>query len=452
MTKTIDYIRNMIYGLDTLVELDDHSKVPAINLDNAATTPPFKTVLAEIQQELLRYGSIGRGKGQKSEYTTEVFVKGREIIKKFLGAGDDHVVFYTNNTTDGINKLASALIESPDDIVLTTYMEHHANDLPWRMRCKTVQVDVDHQGRLNVKEIARELKDWQGKIKYVCVTAASNVTGYVNDIHRIAKLAHRHGAKIIVDGAQIVSHRPVNLLGGAPDEMIDFFAFSAHKMYSPFGGGAVVGLKDILDMHIPKFYGGGMVKYVYDADVGFLPAPDSYEAGSPNYPSIVGMLKAIEALQAIGFGYIKRYEQYLMRKTIGGLKKLPGVILYGDSENMADRLGVIPFNLEGIPPETVADYLAGRHGIAVRHAAFCAHPYVYRLTGENPHGGRPPVGMVRASFGIYTNEAEVDTFLSAVTAMLDGDTRIIYDSGGKNGGKVGAKIEEKYINRPYDRG
>ena len=447
MISTINYIRDMIYGLDTLVELDNKSRVPAINLDNAATTPPFKQVVEEIKNELNFYGSIGRGRGQKSERTTEIYTQGRETIKNFLdAASDDYTVIYTNNTTDGINKLASALIDSPEDIILTTRMEHHANDLPWRERAQTIHAEVDSQGRLMISHMQQLLEEHQGKVKYVCVTAASNVTGYVNDIHRIAKLAHKYGAKIIVDGAQISSHRAVSMIGVQPDENIDFFAFSAHKMYSPFGGGAIVGIKEALEGRIPEFYGGGIVNAVYDDAICYADPPDTFEAGSPNYPGVVGMLKAIEILQSIGFGYIKRYEQFLIRYTIANLKKLPGVVLYGDCENIADRVGVIPFNLRGFPPKLVADYLAGNYGISVRHAAFCAHPYVYRLTGQSLHGCTPPDGMVRVSFGIYTGKDEVDAFLAAIEAMLKGDRQLMENNtGGKSGG-------HSKSNKPLDRG
>jgi len=409
MINTINHIRKLIYGLNTMVTLDNKAKVPAINLDNAATTPPFKRVVDEVIAQLLCYGSIGRGKGQKSEHSTETYIKGREIIKNFVGANSkDYSVIYTQNTTDGINKLASALIESPNDIVISTRMEHHANDLPWRERVKKcLYAEVDSNGRLIIADIERLLA--QNTVKYVCVTAASNVSGYVNDIHLIARLAHKYGAKIVVDGAQIVAHRGVNLLGNCPEEGIDFFVFSAHKMYSPFGGGAIVGLKSILDQHIPQFYGGGMVETVYDESVCYVPAPDSYEAGSPNYPGVVGMLKAIEILQNIGFGYIKRYERFLTRRLITGLQRIPGVILYGDCDDISDRVGVIPFNLQNIPPDEVAEHLAGKHGIAVRHAAFCAHPYVNRLE---------PKGMVRASLGIYSNEADVDALLKAIACVM----------------------------------
>jgi selenocysteine lyase/cysteine desulfurase len=417
-------IRDMIFGLDVLVKLDNNKMIPAINFDNAATTPPFKRVVEEIEWQLTYYGSIGRGRGQMSEHSSRVYDNGRERIKDFVGANSDiYTVFYTNNTTDGINKLASALITSPKDIVLTTRMEHHANDLPWRERAGTEYAEVDAKGRLVIHDIERILRKWRGRVKYVSVTAASNVTGYVNDVHTIAKLAHRYGAKIIVDGAQIVAHREFCMLGQTPEENIDYFVFSAHKMYSPFGGGAVVGLTEELNRHMPPFYGGGMVEAVCDNEARYLPAPERYELGSPNYPSVVGMLKAMQILKHIGFDYIREHEQALLKRTLEGLKTIPGVILYGDNEEIADRVGIVTFNLKGLKNKDLAGFLADRYGIAVRHAAFCAHPYVSRLTrterGQDYAGARcyPPGGMVRVSFGIYNNKAEVDWFLTAVNRI-----------------------------------
>ncbi len=420
-TREPGCIRDMILGLDAPVQLDNARMVPAINLDNAATTPAFKQVAKEVRRQLLYYGSIGRGKGQKSAHSTEVYVNGRDIIKDFVGANSDlYTAIYVNCTTDGMNKLASALIEHPEDIVLTTRMEHHANDLPWRERAQTVYAEVDARGRLILEDIERHLRACRGRVKYVSVTAASNVTGYVNDVHAIAKMAHRYGARIIVDGAQIVAHRAFSMLGRTPEENIDFFVFSAHKMYSPFGGGALVGLTEVLNRHIPAFYGGGMVEAVCDCGVRYSPAPDRYEAGSPNYPGMVGMLKAIEILRAIGFDYVARHERRLMERALAGLKRIPGVVLYGDNENIADRVGIIVFNLLGKAPGDVADLLAGHRAIAVRHAAFCAHPYVRRLT-ETPREQRDaqipctaPEGMVRASFGIYNTDEDVDCLLAAV--------------------------------------
>jgi len=413
-------IRNSIWGLDTPVTLDSGRETIAINLDNAATTPPYKQAMTEIDQQMKMYGSIGRGKGQKSAHTTDVYVDAREAIKDFVGANDDrYTVFYAANTTDGINKLASALIVSKRDMVLTTRMEHHANDLPWRARARVVYAEVDAQGRLKVDDVERLLKRHRGMIKYVSVTAASNVTGYVNEVHHIARLAHQYGAKIIVDGAQIAAHREFNMLGCTPEENIDFFVFSGHKMYAPYGGGAVVGLRDVLGQHIPAFYGGGMVEAVFDTRVCYAPAPDSYEAGSPNYPGLVSMVCAANWLKnTVTFDYIAEHEARLMQRAIDGLSQIPDVILYGDNDYIDDRVGIIVFNIKGVESAAAADYLAGQHGIAVRHGAFCSHPYVRRLTREPELAGcAPPSGMVRASFGIYTNEADVDALIAAVREL-----------------------------------
>ncbi|MCL2378112.1 MAG: aminotransferase class V-fold PLP-dependent enzyme [Defluviitaleaceae bacterium] len=448
MTNYESNIREEIWGLDTPVKLDCGKMVPAINLDSAATTPPFKKVMAEIDNQMKLYGSIGRGKGQKSAITTEFYMDARSAIKDFVNANHEkYTVFYAANTTDGINKLASALIRSKSDMVLSTRMEHHANDLPWRARARTVYADVDPNGRLKIDDIEMLLRQHRGKIKYVTVTAASNVTGYINEVHHIARLAHRYGAKIIVDGAQIAAHREFEMMGCTPEEDIDFFVFSAHKMYAPYGGGAVVGLKEELDKHIPTFYGGGMVEAVFDRRVCYAPAPDSYEAGSPNYPGLVSMVCAAKILKEHSFEEIIRHEQVLLKRAIEGLRQIPGVHLYGDNDYTEDRVGIIVFNMCGIPSEDMADYLAGKHGIAVRHGAFCSHPYVRRLTKEAEHKGcAPPKGMVRASFGIYNTVADIDALIEAVGELGNGSVPVALMQGHS---RARSKNDS---HKPFDRG
>jgi len=449
MTNFERTIRDEIWGLDTLVKLDNGEMAPAINLDSAATTPPFKKVMTAIDNQMKLYGSIGRGKGQKSAISTEFYMDAREAIKEFVNANHDkYTVFYTANTTDGINKLASALIRSKSDMVLTTRMEHHANDLPWRARARTVYAEVDVDGRLKINDIERLLRQYRGQIKYVTVTAASNVTGYVNEVHHIARVAHRYGAKIIVDGAQIAAHREFEMTGCSPEEDIDFFVFSAHKMYAPYGGGAVVGLKEELDRHIPAFYGGGMVEAVFDRRVCYASAPDSYEAGSPNFPGLVSMVYAAKILKEYGFDEIARHEQRLIKRAIEGLRQIPGVQLYGDNDYTDDRVGILVFNMCSVASEDMADYLAGKHGIAVRHGAFCSHPYVRRLTKEAERSGcAPPKGMVRASFGIYNNEADVDALIAAVGELGNGSVPVaLMQSRGR------ADRKKNDSHKPFDRG
>ena len=424
---TIDNIRQYVVGLEEEVELMDGTKRAAINFDNAATTPALLPVMDAVDEELKMYGSIGRGFSQKSNHSTDVYMNTRETVMNFLGADTDtYTCFYVNNTTDGLNKLASALIESEDDLVLCTRIEHHANDLSWRERCHVIYAEVDEQGRVIYDDIERLLTENEGKVKYVCITAASNVTGYVTDVHRVAKMAHAHGAMIVVDGAQIVAHREFSMMGETPEENIDFFVFSAHKMYSPYGGGAVVGPWEILNEHMPEFYGGGIVKLVRDYNVKYKSAPDVYEAGSPNYPGIVGMAKAMEVLKEVGFDAISAHEKVLNRKLIDGLKKMDGIVLYGDTENIDDRVGVVTFNFEDINSFVLAAKLSDLGGVATRRGAFCAHPYVWRLMGisdeqastyENCIDMNTP-GMIRVSFGIYNTEEEVDEFLEILDNIV----------------------------------
>ncbi len=422
---TLENVRDYIVGLDEPMELADGTSRPIINFDNAATTPALQPVMDEVNAKLAKYGSIGRGYSLKSNYSTELYYETRDKVMEFVGADPElHLAFYVNNTTDGLNKLASALITSKDDVVLCTRMEHHANDLSWRERCKVIYAEVDKQGRIIYEDIERMLKE--NKVKYVAVTAASNVTGYVTDVHRIAKLAHQYGAQIVVDGAQIVAHRAFSMKGETPEEDIDFFVFSAHKMYSPFGGGAVVGIEEVLNDHMPTFYGGGMVELVSDKEVSWKSAPERYEAGSPNYPGVVGLGKAIEILQEVGFDAIQAHEQKLIHRLIDGLKKLPNVVLYGDCENVDDRVGVVSFNFSDINSMMLATRLA-QVGAATRRGAFCAHPYVWRLLGvadedvvtfEGCIDAKTP-GMIRASFGIYNTEAEVDEFLEMLQKAME---------------------------------
>ena len=423
---TIDNIRDYVVGIDEEMELENGSKTAITNFDNAATTPALQPVADEVDEQLKKYGSIGRGFSPKSDYSTDLYNDTRDKVLEFVGADpDQYMVFYVGNTTDGLNKLASALIEDESDIILTTRIEHHSNDLPWRESGTVIYAEVDDQGRVMYDDIERQLQN--NDVKYVSVTAASNVTGYVTDVHRVAKLAHKYGAKIIVDGAQIVAHRKFSMMGDTPDENIDFFVFSAHKMYAPYGGGAVVGLTEELQNHMPKFYGGGTIHIVGDEWVEYAEAPKSYEAGSPNYPGVVAMGKAIDILEEIGFDNIEEHEKALNQRLVDGLKKMDNIIIYGDSEDLSDRVGVITFNFSDANTSLIAEELSHTYGIATRRGAFCANPYVWRLYGltdEQVHNFAEcsdvnTPGMIRVSFGIYNTEEEVDYLLKVLPKAVE---------------------------------
>lgn len=416
--------RDAFIGLDELVQLSDGSQAVAINFDNGATTPSLVSALDAIRDQLPMYGSIGRGKGQKQSHSTEVFNATRTKMLDFVSApASEYSAIWCGTATDGLNKIAGALVSNASEVVLTTRMEHHANDLPWRARGTVVYADVDEKGRLRIEDVERLLADHT--VKVVSVQAASNVTGYVNDVHVIAKLAHAAGAIMVVDGAQIGAHRAFSMKGATEAEDIDFFVCSAHKMYAPFGSGAIVAKTALLDEALPAYRGGGMVDIVADSEVTWLSSPDRWEAGSPNYFGVVGFGAALDTFASVGFDAIAEHEQRMLRKTLDGLAELPRVAVYGDTQEISDKVGVIVFDVEGIKAADVAKQLADEYGIAVRQGEFCAHPYCHRLLGISDEEivagmktpGFEPPAMVRISFGMYNDEGEVDAFLAAMEAI-----------------------------------
>ena len=418
-------IRDLFIGLDEKVCDSKGRCIEGINFDNAATTPPIKSSIECIYRLSNTYASIGRGTGQKAEITTDLYHASKEFIMDFFNVRkkEKYVVIYVNNTTEGINKLAKTLIKADDnEVVISSRMEHHSNDLPWRNRGKVDYIEVDEQGRLKIEELEEKLKNNLGKVKYVSLTGASNVTGYVNDIHCIAKIVHKYGAKLIIDAAQLVPHKKVEISGELEEEDIDFLVFSSHKIYSPFGIGVIIGLKEDFEKAEPDYSGGGTVDLVLDGDVTYLPPPERDEAGTPNFLGVMSLINSLSFINTIGYDYIEEHENILLNHTLNGLKNIPGVINYGDVDNISDRLGIATFNIEKMYHRDVAELLAKKNGISVRHGWFCAHPYCRRLMNineneaklflENPN--EKMLGMIRISFAIYNSVDEVDKFLNII--------------------------------------
>ena len=412
--------RHLFDGIETSVKIKDGSMVVPINFDNGATTPPFKYVNRQLKESISLYGPIGRGAGQKGDYCTEKYEESRKKILEFfnLSYRNDYTVVYVKNTTEGLNLLSNILINDKKEKVLTTRMEHHANDLPWRYASDVDYIEVDSKGRLNLDQLEEKLS--KDKFSYVSITGASNVTGYINPINSIAKIVHRYGSKLIVDGAQLVAHRKIDMLGKHPDESIDFLVFSAHKMYAPYGVGVIVGLSNDLNT-FPFLKGGGAVKTVSDSDVIWKPVPERHEAGTQNFLGIVALTASIDMIKKVGYNHIVSHENYLRSYLIDELKKIPNVILYGDCDNIDDRLGVISFNIEGKDYDYVSRKLADDFGIATRYGKFCAHPYVNRLLNIDDNtiiskaiSGEKSAGMVRISLGLYNTIREAKYVIKAI--------------------------------------
>ena len=423
-------IKDLFIGLDEKVCDSNGRCIDGINFDNAATTPPIKSSIEYIEKLSNTYASIGRGTGQKAEITTDLYKESKNFLINFFNIKDaeKYVVIYVNNTTEGINKLAKILIKEPNEIILTSRMEHHSNDLPWRNRGTVEYIEVDENGRLKIDELEEKLATNYGRIKYVSLTGASNVTGYINDIHFIAKLVHKYDAKLIVDGAQLVPHRRVDISGKSDDEQIDFLVFSSHKIYSPFGVGVIIGLKEDFVNADPDYSGGGTVELVLDNKSIYLPPPDKNEAGTQNFLGVMSLINSLRFINTIGYDYIEKHEKILFEHVIEGLNRIPKVISYGDTKNISDRLGIATFNLENMYHHDLAEILAKKKGISVRHGWFCAHPYCRRLMNvseneakeflENPT--TKMLGMVRVSFALYNSIDEVNFFLNVLEDIISG--------------------------------
>jgi len=362
-----------------------------------------------------------------------------DMVLRFLRAdpADYAAYFVGSGTTGGMNRVARtlSLLHPEKDVVITSLMEHHSNDLPHRKHFKKVvhahtSAGSSAMGSVDVRAIEKALKEHPGRVAYVSITGVSNVTGLLNPIAEIAEIAHAHGALMVVDGAQMVAHVPVQMSGNAnPAHDIDVFVFSGHKIYAPGSPGVVVAKKELLLAHDPVEVGGGMVEDVWlDRYTATKTLPDREEAGTPNIPGAIGLAAALYALDKVGMDVIYADETELMVYTLDQLCALPEVVVYGCTDMArSPRAGALSFNVRGMHHGLTAAILNDYFNIAVRNHCFCAHPYVREiitealaaaddgLTNEQLEAlAEMQRGMVRASFGIYSTKADVDTLVAAL--------------------------------------
>jgi selenocysteine lyase/cysteine desulfurase len=429
-------MRQRIVGLDREVPLLDGRRVTYVNLDNAASTPPLVDVVRGVEAFMPYYSSVHRGTGFKSRLSTAAYDQAHAIIGRFVGANlDTNTVIFGKNTTEAINKLAFRYPLAPDSVVITTQLEHHSNDLPWRPRAHVVHARALPDGRLDEDDFDRLLEQYAGQVALVAVTGATNVTGFVQPIHRLARKAHAVGARILVDAAQLAPHRRVDMLADDHPEHLDFVTLSAHKMYAPYGTGALVGPKEIFLREPPEYRGGGTVDVVTLDEVHWAGVPDREEAGSPNVVGAVAMAIAARTLMEVGMEAIAAHEEHLIAYALERLREVPGIHIYGESDpaRAGEKVGVIPFNLAGISHFLLAAVLGYEGGIGVRSGCFCAHPYVVHLLNlSEVESGRwraqllagdksQMPGMVRVSFGCYNNTDDVDRLIEMLQRVARGD-------------------------------
>ena len=431
--------RHLFVGTQTPAPLLDGSHRPYINLDNAASTPPLEAVQRAVDGFLPYYSSVHRGTGFKSQLSTYAYEQARQATQRFVGADpDEYTCIFGKNTTEAINKLAHRFpFTQVHDVVITSGMEHHSNDLPWRGVAKTVHVGLTRAGRLDEADFDAQLDHYAGRVALVAISGASNVTGFINPLQRLARKAHAAGAHILVDCAQLAPHRKLEMGSLNDPEHLDYVAISAHKMYAPFGTGALIGRRDVFELGDPDMRGGGTVEIVTLDDVVWTNPPEKDEAGSPNTVGAVALAAAICQLEEIGMENVARHEAGLTAYALRRLEEIPAITIYGDRDpaRAPERLGVIPLDMKGLSHFKVAAILGYEFSIGVRSGCFCAHPYILHLLGLTPEqahgvlermqaGDRSNMpGLIRASFGLYNSFEDVDAFVEALKRIERGEYR-----------------------------
>lgn len=412
-----------LVGDDTPVPCVDGTERTYLNLDAAASTGALVAVAERVRAFLPWYSSVHRGAGFKSRRATASYELARESAHAFARRGDDDIAIICRNTTEAINHLAYRLQLAPDDAVVTTVVEHHANLLPWARLCGRRFVECGPDGTFTTADVVDAL-DGGPAPRLLAITGASNVTGWMPPIDEIIAAAHERGVPVLVDGAQLAPHRPLPVAA-------DFVAWSGHKMYAPFGAGVLAGPRATFAEGDPFLAGGGAVDLVDLDEVAWTDPPEREEAGSPNVLGAVALDAAIGELQRIGWDAITAHDDLLAGHLRRGLAGIPGVRLLGPALEVP-TLPLATFVVDGVHHALVAARLSAEHGIGVRHGCFCAHPYLLRLLGLSEaevaayreavlRGDRRAVpGAVRASAGLSTSVADIDRLLAAVADIASG--------------------------------
>ena len=376
-----------------------------VYLDNAATTQKPQSVLDEVDSLYSEANAnVHRALYSLGSEATERFENSRKKVAKYIGANSEKEIVFTSGTTESINLLARSIGNTlkPGDEILISEMEHHSNIVPWQMAAQRTGATLKY---LSIKktgdlDISNPEKYFTSNTKIVSLTHMSNVLGTINPIKKLSEKAHQVGAIMIVDGAQGASHMPVDVkeLG------CDFYAFSGHKMLGPTGIGVLWGKTEYLEEMDPFMGGGEMINTVTMESSTWNDIPYKFEAGTPNFAQAVGLGAAIDYLQNIGMNNIATHEQMLIKYALGKLNQIDGLRIHGSAK---DRGGVISFNMDGIHPHDLAQFL-NEDNIAIRVGHHCAQPLLKTL-GET--------ATARMSFYIYNDESDVDKFCESLETI-----------------------------------
>ena len=383
-----------------------HGK-PLVYFDNGATTQKPQAVLDRIMHAYtLENSNIHRGVHYLSGVATEAHEAARQRVADFIGAESKDEILFTRGTTESINLVARTLADQicheGDEILIST-MEHHSNIVPWQMACERTGAvlrvaPINEKGELILSEFEALLNE---RTKIVSIAHVSNVLGTVNPVADIIRMAHNHGAKVLIDGAQAIAHIPVNVV----DLDADFYAFSGHKVYAPNGIGVLYGKRALLDS-MPPFMGGGeMIETVRFEKTTYNKLPYKYEAGTPDYVGSCALATALYYISTIGMQSIADYEHHLLHYATQKIKEIDGVRIIGEAQ---EKSGVLSFVVDGVHPYDIGMML-DKLGIAIRTGHHCAEPLI-------DHFGIP--GTARASFAFYNTIEEINYFIASLKRVL----------------------------------
>ncbi|MBN2636915.1 MAG: cysteine desulfurase [Prolixibacteraceae bacterium] len=402
MTYNIDKIRRHFPVLQQKIYQKN-----LIYFDSAASAQkPINVLLTEERLHNEYYGNIHRAAHYMADKATIDFEKVRDKVKEFIGASSTKEIIFTKGTTESINLVASSFGEQfigENDEIIVSEMEHHSNIVPWQLvaakkGAKVVKLPFNETGELEIEKLPNLIS---AKTKLIAIAHVSNVLGTINPIEKIISMAHEKNIPVLVDGAQAIQHISVDV----KKLDVDFYAFSAHKMYGPNGVGIVYGKEKWLN-EMPPYQGGGeMISEVSFEGTTFNELPYKFEAGTPNITAVISFGTAIDFIQEYGIENIAKWENDLLNFATSKLKEIPGLKIYGESKH---KSSVISFNINGIHSYDLG-MLLDKSGIAVRTGHLCADPVMEHF--------KVP-GMVRISFGMYNTKAEIDEFITVLNKLI----------------------------------
>ncbi|MBC7308744.1 MAG: aminotransferase class V-fold PLP-dependent enzyme [Actinomycetales bacterium] len=387
------------------------------NLDHGASAPALVAAKQAVDTATRTYASVHRGKGHASQISSRLYEAAREEVARFVGARSDDIVVFTRHTTDSLNLLASVLPSGTKVFVFES--EHHATLLPWDP-ADTIRLRIPHSVEEAEETLDRALRDNPAEHRLLAITGASNVTGELWPLHRLTPVARRHGARVVVDAAQLAPHRRIDLrLLGA-----DWVAFSGHKVYAPYGAGVLAGRRDWLDAGEPYLLGGGASRSATVDGVEWQCGPARHEGGSPNVLGAVALAAACATLSR-NLERIEAHEASLFDGLHRRLAEVPGVRTLSIFGPHHERVPVVAFTVDGYDADLVATVLSTEHGIGVRDGKFCAHLLVDELLHRDPQAPQADAA-VRVSLGLGNRPEHVERLVTAIRDLAERGPRRRY--------------------------